>query len=230
MRLITAITILCFFFSLCAVAAPLHSQDVDLGKLKKKEDERKKKAKKSKAVITNKTIEEMAKGKDKKRRPSSVKLGGSSKDGKKGSAAGAQRPWPVLAPAGGDGEPGDRTKSGNNKAYWQGLKKKLLSERDRAVATLKSLEEERNQLAFKYPAEDMLTKRLKMIEQLKELENKTIPEQRKKVAAAEQALADLATQARKAGAPPGWLRLRDRDRPPEKPKPKKQDKTKNKGG
>lgn len=186
MRKIIFGTIFFLIFSLITPNLTLHSQEVDLVKLKKEEEERRKKLaqqKKKTVVITNETLKQYddpAKKNDDKKKPAVKKKPQSSKLPEK------------VDPK-------------NTKEYWQKLKNDLENTIKELKLKIAENQLELNRLNTQYLIMDLPLEKQRIKEEKDKLAQ--LLEYEKKMLKDKQAELDaLPEKARKAGAPPGWLR------------------------
>ena len=166
-------------------------QDIDLIKMKKEEEERRKKTKKSKYNLTD---EDLKKVKDEK-----INL--------------------TEAPEGATGTTTD-TQTGKEKTekndpkqtehYWRARKGALEKRIKDLEGKIKDMENELARLNNEFPGKDILSERLQMEQDIKQL-RKGIENHKLGLEKLKNELINLADEARQAGVPPGWLR--DNEKP-----------------
>ncbi len=186
MKYIIFTTVIFFVFNIFSY--DLHSQEVDLVKLKKQEEERKKKAKKSKHVLTNDNLDKI---KVEKKPHAFIKAEKKKGSDKTNVSTGSNS--------------GSETGKKQTKEYWRREMKKLLEEKSRVEDALKKMQNEYEELRFAYPSVDILSKRTEMRDRIEELK-KLIEENEKLLEDVEKKINALKDRARKKGIPPGWLR------------------------
>jgi hypothetical protein len=182
-----------FFFTLLisllsGLAYFTSGQNIDLVKLKKEEEKRRAKLKKSKyGVITNENINQI-KFPDRPYGFAKMEITGGPKT--------ENNKKPIKKP------PIDKKET---KEYWQDLKRKITSGIKKEDKNINNNQLRLNKLMFEFPAEDRVYERKRM--QI-EMENvrKALERSKRNLASLKNQLDGLYDEARRAGAPPGWLR------------------------
>ncbi len=188
-----------FILALFAVEPLLYAvpQEVDLVKLQKEEEERKKKTKKSKYVVTNDNLEELG-DKEAKKKYSVVKVEASGFD----STPSLSEKNTGEADSGDGG--GRNSDEKQNEAYWKAELSRIKGEISSLEKQIPELEAELSMFANAAP-DDVYARQQVRVKKIKELE-KAVKNAKARLATAKNELKNLHSRARKAGAPPGWLR------------------------
>lgn len=189
MRIAALFLALCLLFS--GAAPRLLGNAVDLMALKKQEDERRKKAGKSKAKVNDNNVGSVAAG--------GRKYGYVQMEPEEAAAAAAEEgEGPKAAAA----AKGDVTKQPD---YW----KKQQTDLEQRIATLKADIEEAqlqlNRLWSDFYVKTVAAEQEALRAQIAQLTNQ-IEQKKLFLSQSETQLEELFEKARKAGAPPGWLR------------------------
>jgi hypothetical protein len=181
------ITALIVALSLGSGSTVAFAQSQSLGDLSKKEEERRKSVKAPGKVYTNK---ELGSTPATASAPAADAKPGAAADTPKDTAATA-KPDPAEPP--------------KDQAYWSGRMKALRTQLDRDQTYLDALQSRINSLSTDFVNRDDPAQRAKISAD----RQRAIAEQerlKQQIANETKAIADLQEEARRAGAPPGWLR------------------------
>ncbi|MCP4154427.1 MAG: hypothetical protein GY757_42275 [bacterium] len=191
---------LLLFYTAGSIATPLYAAKIDLVKLKKEEEKRKKKAKKSKYVVTNKNLDKLKGSK----KPYSVIKAGSDDKKKTGQKNRKNR---KLAPAT-DSMGRLVNHDLKNEEYWQDKKRSQIQAINKVKTKIAQMQKKESELREWAPAASLLSDHLEALRVADKLKE-SIKKHKIHLGTLEKELEALLDKARKAGVPPGWLRLQE---------------------